>query len=142
MPFCLIKHHSTGKWVAIKRHYYYPGFREHYRFQTGKRSIVEELPLMADIEQEERVTVALERSKESDFLGVSQLHRLHKLYKFDVLQDLVFNVMHLIPLNFVKRRLDYFLSNTLVDQVQLQQALTHMPWTTGISILLTEICHT
>ena len=97
---------------------------------------------MADIEQEERVTVALARSKESGFLGVSQLHRLHKLYKFDVLQDLVFDVMHLIPLNLVKRKLDYFLSNTLVDQDQLQQALTHMPWTTGISILLTEICHT
>lgn len=87
---------------------------------------------MVEIEQEERVTVALDRSRESGFLGVSQLHRLYKLYKFDVLQDLVFDAMHLVPLNLVKRRLDYFLSNSLVDQDHLQEALKRMPWTTGI----------
>lgn len=90
---------QTGQWVAIKRHYYYPGFRENYRFPPEKRSIAEELPVMVDIGQEERITVALDRSRESGFHGVSQLHRLHKLYKFDVLQDLVFDAMHLIPLN-------------------------------------------
>jgi len=86
---------------------------------------------MAEIEQEERITVALERSKETGFLGVSQLHCLHKLYNFDVLRDLVFDAMHLVPLNLVNRRLDYLISNSLVDCDQLQ-ALTQMPWTTGI----------
>ena len=127
--------HYTGQWVATKRHYYYPGFRENYQLPLDKRSIVDELPLMVDIEQEERVTVALERSRESGFLGVSQLHRLHKLYKFDVLQDLVFDAVHLIPLNLVKRRLEYLLSNSLVDQDCLQEALKQMPWTTGTVIL-------
>lgn len=85
---------------------------------------------MVDIGQEERITVALDRSRESGFHGVSQLHRLHKLYKFDVLQDLVFDAMHLIPLNLVKRRLEYLLSNSLVDQDHLREALKRMPWTT------------
>lgn len=97
---------------------------------------MEELPVMADIGQEERVSVALERSRESGFLGVSQLHRLHKLYKFDVLRDLVFDVMHLICLNNVKRRLDHLMANSLLDRDRLQAALSVMPWTTGISIPL------
>lgn len=127
--------YCTGQWISERRHYYYPGYRKDYRFQTATRSINEEVPLMAEIEQEERITVALERSKESGFLGVSQLHRLHKLYNFDVLRDLVFDAMHLVPLNLVKRRLDYLISNSLVDRDKLQEALTQMPWTTGISII-------
>ena len=56
---------------------------------------------MTEIEQEERTTVKDRMSKESGFMGVSLLHRLHKLYKFDVIKDLVFDVMHLVPLNLV-----------------------------------------
>lgn len=40
---------------------------------------------MIEIGQEERVTVMEKRSRETGFLGLSTLHRLHKLYKFDVL---------------------------------------------------------
>lgn len=40
---------------------------------------------MIEIGQEERVTVMENRSRETGFLGLSTLHRLHKLYKFDVL---------------------------------------------------------
>ena len=89
---------------------------------------------MVDIGQEQRITVALDRSRERGFHGVSQLHRLHKLYKFDVLQDLVFDAMNLISLNLVKRRLEYLLSNSLVDQDHLREALKRMPWTTGTVI--------
>ena len=74
--------------------------------------------------------MALERSKESR-VGVSQLHRLHKLYNFDVLRDLVFDAMHLVPLNLVERRLDHLLSNSLLDRERLQEAFTEMSWTTG-----------
>lgn len=124
--------YCTGQWISEKRHFYYPGFRKDFQFQTATRSINEELPLMAEIGQEERITVALEKSKESGFLGVSLLHRLHKLYNFDVLRDLVFDAMHLVPLNLVKRRLDHLLSNSLVDRERLQEALTQMSWTTGV----------
>jgi len=88
--------------------------------------------MMVEIEQEERVTVAARKSKESGFLGVSQLHRLHRLYKFDVLKDLVFDVMHLVPLNLVKRRLDHLLSNELLLNIdELEAALKRIPWTRG-----------
>ena len=42
---------------------------------------------MIEIGQEERVTVMEKRSRETGFLGLSTLHRLHKLYKFDVLSN-------------------------------------------------------
>ena len=98
---------------------------------------------MFEIEQEERVTVRGRRSRESGFLGVSLLHRLHRLYKFDVIKDLVFDVMHLVPLNLVKRRFEYFLSNSLLDTEQLQPALEKIPWMQGtmyIQILVLCCC--
>lgn len=98
---------------------------------------------MFEIEQEERVTVRERRSRESGFLGVSLLHRLHRLYKFDVIKDLVFDVMHLVPLNLVKRRFEYFLSNSLLDTEQLQPALEKIPWMQGtmyIQILVLCCC--
>lgn len=101
-----------GKYLEAQKHYYYPGVREQFRFPPAKRDITEELPLMIEIEQEERVTVRERRSKETGFLGVSLLHRLHKLYKF--------NVMHLVPLNLVKRRFEHLLSNSLLNTEQLQ----------------------
>ena len=89
---------------------------------------------MVKIEQEERVTVAAHMSKESGFTGVSQLHRLYSLYQFDILQDLVFDVMHLVPLNLVKRRLDYFLQKREIDIADLDKALKEIPWTRGNDI--------
>lgn len=114
------------------KHYYYPGFREHFRFPLAQRNLLEELPLMIAIGQEERVTVMEKKSREIGFLGLSILHRLHKLYKFDVIKDLVFDVMHLVPLNLVKRRFEYLLSNSLLDTEQLQEALQKVPWTQGM----------
>lgn len=121
-----------GKYLEAQKHYYYPGLREQFRFPPAKREIAEELPLMTEIEQEERRTVKDRMSKESGFLGVSLLHRLHKLYKFDIIKDLVFDIMHLVPLNLVKRRFEHLLSNSLLDPEQLQLALKKVPWTQGI----------
>ena len=103
-----------GNYLEAKKHYYYPGLREQFRFPRA-----EELPLMTEIEQEERTTVKDRMSKESGFMGVSLLHRLHKLYKFDVIKDLVFDVMHLVPLNLVKRRFEHLLSNSLLEALHL-----------------------
>lgn len=121
-----------GKYLEAQKHYYYPGLREQFRFPPAKREIAEELPLMTEIEQEERTSVKDRMSKESGFVGVSLLHRLHKLYKFDIIKDLVFDVMHLVPLNLVKRRFEHLLSNSLLDPEQLQLALEKVPWTQGI----------
>ena len=121
-----------GKYLEAQKHYYYPGLREQFRFPPAKREIAEELPLMTEIEQEERTTVKDRMSKESGFVGISLLHRLHKLYKFDIIKDLVFDAMHLVPLNLVKRRFEHLLSNSLLDPEQLQLALEKVPWTQGI----------
>ena len=121
--------------MEAQKHYYYPGFREQLRFPPEKRDVAEELPLMFEIEQEERVTVRERRSRESGFLGVSLLHHLDRLYKFDV--------MHLVPLNLVKRRFEYFLSNSLLDTKRLQPVLEKIPWTQGtmyIQILVLCCC--
>jgi hypothetical protein len=122
---------SLALYSEAQRHYYYPGYREAFRFPHDKREISQELPAMNEIEQEERSTVALQKSKESGFLGLSQLHRLHKLYKFDILKDIVFDVMHLVPLNLVKRRLEHLISNELVVVDALETALKNIPWTKG-----------
>lgn len=118
-------------YLEAQRHYYYPGFREAFRFPHPKRDICQELAEMEKIEQEERITVAANLSRESGFMGVSQLHRLYKLYKFDILQDLVFDVMHLVPLNLVKRRVDYLISHELIAVEELDEALKTIPWTRG-----------
>ena len=84
---------------------------------------------MIDIEQEERVTIKEKMSREGGFWGVSLLHRLYTLYKFDVIKDLVFDVMHLVPLNLVKRRFEHLLSNSLLDTEEFQAALEKVSWT-------------
>jgi hypothetical protein len=50
---------------------------------------------------------------------------------FNILKGFVFDAMHLIPLNLVKRRLEYSLSNDLLDIEQLDAALKKMQWTRG-----------
>lgn len=126
--------------MAPQRHYYYPGFRKNFRFPIEKRKIAEEIPIMEEIGQEERISVAESKSRDNGFLGVSVLYRLNKLYKFDILTDLVFDVMHLVPLNLVKRRLEHLITNSLVNTDELQARLKLIPWTKGtIPVLFTVI---
>ena len=91
----------------------------------------DEIPKMTEVEQEERKTVFEKLSREIGFLGVSLLHRLNALYGFDVLQDLVFDAMHLVSLNIVKRRIQFWLSNGILDTEAFGERLKRMPWSTG-----------
>lgn len=104
----------------------------HYRFPWEKRDLKDELPQMAEVEQEERRTVFENFSREIGFLGVSLLHRLNALYGFDVLQGLVFDAMHLVSLNIVKRRVQYWLSNGIINKDEFGERLKQMPWSKGI----------
>ena len=54
---------------------------------------------MTAIHSEDRPSVRARLSENSGYTGLSILHRLYKLYKFDVFKDLVYDVMHNIPLN-------------------------------------------
>lgn len=91
----------------------------------------DEIPKMTEVEQEERKTVFENLSREIGFLGVSLLHRLNALYGFDVLQDLVFDAMHLVSLNIVNRRVQYWLSNGILDKEEFGERLKRMPWSKG-----------
>lgn len=94
----------------------------------------DEIPKMTEVEQEERKTVFENLSREIGFLGVSLLHRLNALYGFDVLQDLVFDAMHLVSLNIVKRRVQYWLSNGILDKEEFGERLKRMPWSKGYKV--------
>lgn len=113
-----------------ERHYYYPGFREHFRFPWQKRSLEEEVPIMSEIEQEERQTYFQNRSREAGFNGLSLLHRLNPLYQFNILTDIVFDAMHLLPLNVVKNHLLKLLASEAINERELALKLKQMPWST------------
>ena len=85
---------------------------------------------MAEIEQEERQTYFQNRSREAGFNGLSLLHRLHPLYQFSILNDTVFDAMHLLPLNVVKNHFAKLLSGEVMDVTELACKLKQMPWTT------------
>ena len=100
-PYCnsiYTLYYSIGVWLNEECHYYYPGFREHFRYPWQKRSLEEEVPIMSEIEQEERQTYFQNRSREAGFNGLSLLHCLNPLYQFIILTDIVFDAMHLLPL--------------------------------------------
>ena len=56
---------------------------------------------MKEIAEEDRPTFRERLSRESGYMGLSILHRLQKLYGFEVMKDMVFDVMHNLPLNIV-----------------------------------------
>lgn len=112
-------------------HYYYPNFRKQYRHPYQERLLKEELPVMKSLEQEERPTYFERMSKDSGLLGLSALHRLYPLYRFDVLRDSVFDAMHLLPLKVVKNNIDRWISQGHLNKKDLNANLSKMPWTTG-----------
>ena len=85
---------------------------------------------MKSIDEEDRITVRQKRASETGFTGLSILHRLHALYQFDILNDLVFDAMHTLLLRVVKRHLEYFKEKGYIDQT-VEDRLNAMPWTAG-----------
>lgn len=70
----------------------------HAIFPLPERKIEEQVQVMRESSEEDRSTVHQRPSKESGYTGLGILHRLSKLYGFDVIRDIVFDVMHNIPL--------------------------------------------
>ena len=117
--------------MSKHNHNYYPNFRKQYRFPYQKRLLRVELPVMKELEEEERPTYFQRISKENGLQGLSILHRLYPLYGFDVLRDSVFDAMHLLPLNVVKNNIERWISNGSLDKKDLDANLAKMPWTRG-----------
>lgn len=91
---------------------------------------------MSEISEECRPTVRQRLSRESGYTGLSILHRLNKLYGFDVLKDTVFDVMHNIPLNVVGSLLKELIASGKLDAKVADDRLKKFPWTAGVILQL------
>ena len=89
---------------------------------------------MKEIDQEERPSIRANRSKETGFTGLSILHQLNSLYGFNVMQDLVFDAMHNIPLNVASHHLHYYFNEGILKKQDVDKNLKKVPWTAGIYI--------
>lgn len=87
---------------------------------------------MIEVEQEERNIVFENFLREIGFFGVLLFYRLNVLYSFDVLQDLVFDVMYFVFLNIVKRRVQYWFFNGIFDKEEFGERLKRILWFIGI----------
>ena len=124
----------TGMYIVILGfsmqvpEYNYPNFREQYRHPHQKR-LLEELPMMKTLEEEERPTYFQRMSRDSGLLRLSVLHRLYPLNGFDVLRDTVFDAMHLLPLNVVKNHIERWITQGYLEKKDLNTNLSKMLWT-------------
>ena len=71
---------------------------------------------MLQIEEEDRPTVRSSLARQGGYSGLSILHRLHKLYGFNIILDTVFDMMHNIPLNVVSKPLNCYLNEETFDK--------------------------
>ena len=117
--------------VPATNHYYYPGFRLQGRFPNEEKSIVNSLEVLQDIEEEERITVKQEKSKNTGYTGLSIFHRLYPLYHFQYDKDFVYDEMHGLPLNVVKRQIQCLLEsgNEDLNWQVVDERLKSFPWT-------------
>lgn len=90
------------------------------------------MQLMSEIAEEDRSSVRQRLSRDSGYTGLSILHRLSKLYGFDVLKDLVFDLMHNLPLNVVGNLLKELIASGKLDAKVADERLKKFPWTAGI----------
>ena len=93
------RHHLKGTNIDNCSTYYVGDNRYHARFPVAPRVLEDEIKEMSKIEDEDQTTVQSKLAKQSGYTGLSILHRLHKLYGFNVILDTVFDMIHNIPLN-------------------------------------------
>ena len=91
-----------------------------------------EIAKMKEIADEDRRTVREKLSRETGYTGLSILHRLNSLYGFDVIRDIVFDVMHNLPLNIVGCSLKQLIAEEKLDAKEVDERLANFPWTAGI----------
>ena len=83
------------------------------------------------VDKEERPSVRANKSKQTGFTGISILHQLNPLYNFNVMQDLVFDAMHNIPLNVASHHLHYYFNEGILTNQDVDKNLKKVPWTPG-----------
>ena len=86
---------------------------------------------MKRVEDEDRPSAHAALARESGFTGLSILCRLHSLYGFDILQDLVYDAMHNVPLNVGSHHLHHYFDDDILSKQAVEKRLKDMPWTKG-----------
>ena len=124
------RHHLRGTKIANQSTYYIANNRYHARFPVECGVLEDEVAKMSEIENEDQLTVRSALARQNG--GLSILHRLHKLYGFNVILDTVFDIMHNILLNVVRKDFNRFLSDKAVDKATLDRRLQAMPWTSEL----------
>ena len=80
---------------------------------------------MKRVDDEDHVSVCQKLASQTGFTGLSILHCLHQLYKFDVIKDFVFDTMHTLTLRVLNYHLHYY-----AEKKYLRDPI--MPWTAGL----------
>ena len=63
------------------------------------------------------------KSQVTGFTGLSLLHKLHPLYGFNVLHNLVFDTMYIIPLNVASHHLHYYFNEEILSRQDVDRRL-------------------
>ena len=116
---------------AGEKQLYYGNYRYHYRHQWFKRNLQQAVINMDRVDDEDRISIRRKIASETGFTGKSELHRLHALYQFDTLNDLVFDIMHTLLLGVVKCHIDYYKDQGYLSDPEIEERLKKMPWTAG-----------
>lgn len=123
----------TGKQSEHSYDYYYGDNRFHCRYPWESRDVELEQENFYDVDNETRTSVRKRLSSEKGFTGTSLLHKyLYPLYGFDVLQHIVIDTFHTIPLNLCKNQVQRLLELELLDKTYLDEQIKNFPWTTEL----------
>ena len=121
----------AGERNPLGTNYYYGNFRYRNHYLWPARELQSSLPKMKEVEMEDCPSIRANKAKQSGFTGLSILHTLNTLYRFDFIKDLVFDEMHNIPLNVASHHLHFYFNEGILSRQDVDKKLKKVPWTAG-----------
>ena len=110
---------------------YYTENRFHARFPWEERNISHEMNQMEKIEHLPTINAKLSAASRCGYTGSSILNLLYHLYKFDVCQDLVRDVMHLVPMNCAKKVFKRVIEENSHNRNEMANRMDNYPYSYG-----------
>ena len=124
--------YTLGVHIDSTKQLYYTDYRYHFRHPWISREISESVEAMMQVDDEDRISIRQKLASKSGFTGLSVLYRLYRLYKFNVLKDLVFDIMHTLALRVLNRHLHYYADKDYLRNQAIEKRLEMVPWTAGL----------
>lgn len=121
------------------KQYCYDNYRFRFHHPWERKAIYDDFDDIKRVDDEDCVTVRKKLASQTGFTGLSILHCLFHLYKFDILNDLVYDTMHTLILRIVYRHLHYYSDEGFFKSQDLDECLAAMPWTAGLHLCTTII---